>query len=58
MADMIITFLFITLLSAVAFGLTALVVVTIANAKAARQGREKRKPPPQHSDTADFKRGV
>lgn len=52
----------IALIVIVAFGLTLLVTVMIANFMAARQEREKQKPspslPPHTLDTASFKRGA
>jgi len=49
---------FIIVAVVVAFGLTLLATVMIANFKAARQEREGREPPPMHPDDAEFKRGA
>lgn len=52
----------IALVAFVAFGLSLLIVLAVANVKAAKQGREKggeqQKPPPRFPDDAHFKRGA
>ena len=58
MMHTITSIVFIIVAAALGFGLTAVVVLTIANAKVARQGREKPEPPPQSPDSAAFKRGA
>ncbi|MCK5643343.1 MAG: hypothetical protein KAJ19_21215 [Gammaproteobacteria bacterium] len=59
MIHTVMSFAFIIIITAVAFGLTALIVVTIANAKAARRKQESRRELPPHvSDSAKFKRGI
>jgi len=57
MIDAIVSIVFIGVIIFVAFGLTWLAVVTLANAKVVR--RERRcEPPTQHPDDSNFKRGA
>ena len=64
MVDMIITLIFIALAIVVAFGLTALVALMIADAKVVGQERKEREsqqelpPHPHEPGSASFKRGA